>query len=182
MRKKVRFFVAICLLFLFVFSSGGFVFASSSYDQIRDLRSPETGKILLGMGIQYLVPDQLKGFESTQMVFCPRLYFPLGPGHFQLGSSYGTGSGIYPEIDHVFFAELGYRFFFETRFFGSFLSAGGLYSRYFSEMGDEKIAGPFVATGLVFSLAKGFKMGAELRLIQLEKPILGFGGQFTIAL
>jgi len=178
MRKKIGFFISVSLIFL----SNEFAFALSSQEQIRDLRSPETGKILLGMGIQYLVPDQLKGFESTQMVFCPRLYFPLGPGHFQLGSSYGTGSGNYPEIDHVFLAELGYRLFFETRFFGSFLSAGGLYSRYFSELGDEKMAGPFIATGLVFSLAKGFKMGAELRLIQLQKTILGFGGHFTIAL
>jgi len=178
MRKKIRPFIFICLIFL----SDRFLFAFSAQDQIRDLKSPETGKILLGMGTQYLVPDQLKGFESTQMVFCPRLYFPLGPGHFQLGSSYGTGSGIYPEIDHIFLAELGYRIFFETRFFGSFLSAGGLYSRYFSELGDEKMAGPFISTGLVFSLARGFKMGAELRLIQLEKPVLGFGGHFTIAL
>lgn len=153
-----------------------------SEDQIRELKSPQTESILLGLGIQYLVPNQLSGFESTQMVFCPRLYLPFGPGHIHLGSTYGTGSGIYPEIDHIFLAELGYRWLFETRFFGSFISGGGLYSRYFSEIGDKKNIGPFLGTGLVFSLAKGFKMGAELRIIQLEKVVLGFGGHFTVVL
>lgn len=161
-----------------------FLFSSLvwSNNQIRELKSPDSGDILLGLGIQYLVPNQLVGFESNQMVFCPRLYLPLGPGHVHLGSSYGTGSGIYPEIEHIFTAELGYRWFFETRFFGSFITGGGLFSRYFSELGESKKWGPFLGTGLVFSLAKGFKMGAELRFIQLEKTVLGFGGNFTFAL
>lgn len=170
MRVKYWFFLLTVSCFLF------------ANERIRELKSPDTKKILLGLGIQYLVPNQLTGFESTQMVFCPRLYFPFGVGHIHLGASYGVGSGIYPEIDHIFLAEIGYRSFFETRFFGSFLSAGGLFSRYFSELGESKKFGPFFGTGLVFSLAKGFKMGAELRLIQLEKTVLGFGGNFTIAL
>lgn len=137
---------------------------------------------MVGLGIQFLVPNQLKGFETTQLVFCPRFYVPLGTGHIQTGLSYGTDTGVYPRLDQIFMAELGYRFDFTTRFFTAFLSAGGQFSRYLSTAGDFRNWGPHASWGIVFPLARDFRMGAEMRTVILEKVVLGFGGAFTLAL
>ena len=144
--------------------------------------STEERRYLVGLGIQFLVPDQLSGFETSQMVFCPRLYVPLGTEHLQIGMSYGSDTGIYPQIEQIFTAELGYRLDFKTRFFTGYWSAGGQFSRYISQAGDFKNWGPHLSWGIIFSLAKDFSMGAEMRALFLEKTVLGFGGQFTVAL
>lgn len=161
-----------------------YCFASISFSAIdlSKIETTEEHRVLLGLGIQFLVPNQLTGFESTQMVFCPRLYMPWGPGHLQIGASYGTDTGDYPRLSQIFIGELGYRMDYKIRFFTGFLTAGGQYSRYFSELGDFRSWGPHVGWGLIFPLARGFRMGAEMRALMLSKIVLGFGGNFTFSL
>ncbi|NBX75680.1 MAG: hypothetical protein EBQ92_03935 [Proteobacteria bacterium] len=156
--------------------------SSFSAVSLKQVESSEEGRYLVGLGIQFLVPDQLPGFESSQMVFCPRLYIPVGTEHIQVGVTYGSDTGVYPQLEQIFMAELGYRFDFKTRFFTGFLSGGGQFSRYLSQVGDFKKWGPHLSWGIIFSLAKDFSMGAEMRALFLEKTVLGFGGQFTVAL
>lgn len=146
------------------------------------IETTEEGRYLAGLGIQFLVPNQLNGFETSQMVFCPRLYIPFGTEHLQVGLSYGNDTGVYPQLDQIFIAELGYRFDFKTRFFTGFVSGGGQFSRYLSSLGDFRHWGPHASWGIIFSLAKDFRMGAEMRALFLEKAVLGFGGNFTVAL
>lgn len=169
--KRIAFILGICFCFL-----------GNSAPDLSQLRTSERGRFLLGLGIQFLVPDELSGFTHSQMVFCPRFYFPLGPGHFQLGASYGTGSGNYPEIDQIFLAEAAYRVEFETRFYTGFLSPGLAYSRYFSGVGEYKKTGPQLGWGIIFPLARGFRMNAEMRALILEKLVMGFGANFTFSL
>jgi hypothetical protein len=169
---KYRVLLICCLISLSSFSAVS----------LEKLESTEEGRTLVGLGIQFLVPDQLTGFETSQMVFCPRLYVPLGTEHIQVGVSYGSGMGIYPQIEQIFMAELGYRLDFKTRFFTGYVSGGGQFSRYISQAGDFKHWGPHLSWGIIFSLARDFSMGAEMRGLFLEKPVLGFGGQFTVAL
>ncbi|MFM8268641.1 MAG: hypothetical protein ACKN9V_00485 [Pseudomonadota bacterium] len=159
-----------------------FSLASFPAISFEKTESSEEGRYLVEVGIQFLVPNQLIGFETTQMVFCPRLFVPLGSEHIQVGLSYGTDTGIYPQLDQIFIAELGYRFDFKTRFFTGFLSGGGQFSRYLSKGGDFRNWGPHASWGIVFPLTKDFRMGAEMRALFLEKAVLGFGGNFTIAL
>jgi len=156
----------------------------SSFSAVSSERieSSDEGRYLVGLGIQFLVPDQLTGFETSQMVFCPRFYVPWGTNHIQIGASYGTDTGIYPLLEHIFVGELGYRLDFKTRFFAGYLSGGGQFTRYVSQSGDFKHWGPHLSWGIVFSLARDFQMGAEMRALFLEKMVLGFGGQFTVAL
>lgn len=154
-------------------------FSAISLDKIE---TTEEGRYLAGLGIQFLVPNQLTGFETSQMVFCPRLYVPVGTEHIQIGISYGTDSGVYPQLDQIFMAELGYRLDLKTRFFTGFLSAGGQFSRYLSPIGDFRNVGPHAAWGIVFALAPNFRMGAEMRALFMEKMVLGFGSHFTVAL
>lgn len=146
------------------------------------METSEEGRMVWGLGIQFLVPNQLKGFENSQMVFCPRFYFPLRRGHLQIGASYGSDSGEFPKLDHVLIGELGYRLSFETRFLHSFLTVGGQYSQYRASEGLFKNWGPHFATGIILPLAPDFRMGAELRMLQLEKTVLGFGGNFTFSI
>lgn len=146
------------------------------------METTEENRYLLGLGIQFLVPNQLTGFENSQMVFCPRVYLPIFKGHLQLGASYGTDSGVYPRLDRILIAEMGYRLGFETRFFSSSISVGAQYSHYQSALGNFKQWGPHLAWGIILPLARDFRMGLELRALQLEKAVLGFGGNFTFAL
>lgn len=146
------------------------------------MQTSEEGKTVWGLGIQFLVPNQLQGFDNSQMVFCPRFYFPLGKGHVQLGITYGSDTGVFPRLENIFMGEFGYRFGFETRFLNSFVALGGQYSQYQSALGEFRNWGPHFATGLVLPLAPNFRMGAEMRVLQLEKTVLGFGGNFTFSL
>lgn len=165
------------LIFLAFFSAISF-----SAISLEKLETSEEGRYLVGLGIQFLVPNQLTGFETSQMVFCPRLYVPVGNQHVQIGLSYSSDTGIYPQLDQIFIAELGYRFDFKTRFFTGFFSGGGQFSRYLSSVGDFKHWGPHASWGIIFPLARDFRMGAEMRALFLEKLVLGFGGHFTVAL
>lgn len=151
-------------------------------DRLDRLETTEEHRYLLGLGIQFLVPDQLPDFETTQLVYCPRFFFPVGKDHIQLGVTYGSDSGVYPQLDHLFLAELGYRFDYRTRFFTGFLIAGGQFSRYFSNGKDHQGFGPNWGFGLIFPLAKDFRMGTEMRAYLIEKVVLGFGANFTFAL
>ncbi len=169
--KRITFLISACWCFL-----------GTTAPDLSQLQTSERGRFLLGLGIQFLVPDELPGFTNSQMVFCPRFYFPVGPGHFQLGASYGTSTGKFPELDQIFIAETAYRVDFETRFFTGFLFPGLVYSRYFSANGEYKKAGPQLGWGIIFPLARSFRMSAEMRALALEKLVMGFGANFTFSL
>ncbi|NBX93273.1 MAG: hypothetical protein EB078_12760 [Proteobacteria bacterium] len=162
--------------------SVAFYLSAFGADRLDRLETTEEHRYLLGLGIQFLVPDQLPDFESTQIVYSPRVFIPIGQDHIQIGVSYGSDTGVYPQIEHIFLAEIDYRLDYKTRFFTGFISVGGQYSRYLSRNVDHQDVGPNMGFGLIFPLAKDFRMGTEMRAYFLEKPVLGFGGNFTFAL
>jgi len=164
--------------FYFVFSC----LVGLTAPDLSRMQTAETHRFLLGLGIQFLVPDELPGFVNSQMVFCPRVYLPFGTGHFQLGASYGNDSGVYPQLDQIFIGELGYRLEFLTRFYTGFITPGFHYSRYFSQVGEFKKLGLQLGWGIIFPLARNFRMSAEMRALSMEKLVLGFGANFSFSL
>lgn len=143
----------------------------------------DRNRFLIGAAMEFLVPDELPGFESPQLILGPRLSVPIGSDHaeFQAGYSSSGGSAVIPKAFYL--VDFHYRKNLEMPYLTGFLSAGMHFTYY--RAGDDRTEekfGPTLGMGLIFPMDKDFSMGVEMRNYFLDKSMWAFGGNFEFVL
>ncbi len=139
---------------------------------------PSINTVLLGLDLEFIVPDNLAGLSVPQTLSGAHLGLSMGQDVLQLSAFYNSNQ----ETSALILTEVDYRFHLSTPFFTGYALAGLHYLHFRIALKDKEFVGPVAGFGLDLPMAQKFKMGLQMKLYYPRNFILGFGGGFSFLL
>ncbi|NQW45168.1 MAG: hypothetical protein HQ462_07170 [Deltaproteobacteria bacterium] len=161
--------------FLFLFSHLIFALPNDTPSEVTENPIPEFTKIIIGLDLELLIPDNLSGLSLPQTLTGPKLGIALGADSLMLGAFYNSNA----ETSNLILSELDYRFNLSTPFITGYALAGLHYLHFRLAFKDKDYVGPVVGFGFDLPMARTFKMGLRMKLYYPLKTMLSFGGGFS---
>ncbi len=152
-------------------------FASSTAPQFQSQEAsvPQVNRVLLGLDLEFLVPDNLAGLSLPQTLTGAHLGFLFGEDTLNVSVFYSSN----PETSTLILGEVDYRFNLSTPFITGYALAGLHYLHFRLAFKDKDFVGPVIGIGFDLPMAQNFKMGLQMKLYYPRKVMLGFGGGFS---
>jgi hypothetical protein len=136
---------------------------------------PQVNNFLVGLNLEFLVPDSLEGLSLPQTLTGAHLGLVLGEDTLELTAFYNSN----PETSSLILSELNYKFNLSTPFITGYALTGLHYLHFRLAFQNKDWVGPVLGFGFDLPMARNFKMGLQMKLYYPKKTMLGFGGGFS---
>ena len=161
------------LSFLLVFRGSYLLSAPSEISTESSI--PQINSLLLGLDLEFLVPDNLAGLSLPQTLTGAHFGASLAQDTLELSVFYNSNQ----ETSTLILSEIDYRFNLSTPFLTGYALAGIHYLHFRVALKDKEFVGPVIGLGFDLPMAKNFKMNLQMKVYSPKKTMLGFGGGFS---